>query len=298
MTAFGLAEDVIAGLYDRSHTESRRVTQAPASSAIAAVVFDWGRDHDRLRLPRAARGPAGGLRRGGDSDSPKPRPRIDMGARPNATTCERCRPCRIAGLWTERHGAAWSEADVDRLHDAVEPKMRAAALDCARLIPGVAELVADLRAQGVKIGSTTGYTRLMMADILPLAAEQGYAPDVVVCAGETGPRPAVAADDVEGSGRAGRWPGPGLRQGRRRRRRDRGGAGGRPGRSACRPRATASAWTRRPRRSCPPPNAPRRIASSAKALQDAGAHYVVESVADLGPVLASLQARIQQGERP
>ncbi len=25
----------------------------------------------------------------------------------------------------------------------------------------------------------------MMADILPLAAEQGYAPQVVVCAGET-----------------------------------------------------------------------------------------------------------------
>jgi phosphonoacetaldehyde hydrolase len=37
----------------------------------------------------------------------------------------------------------------------------------------------------VKIGSCTGYTREMMADILPAAAAQGYAPDLLVCAGDT-----------------------------------------------------------------------------------------------------------------
>ncbi|WP_369825765.1 phosphonoacetaldehyde hydrolase [Caulobacter sp. BP25] len=92
---------------------------------------------------------------------------------------------RVAEAWRARHGQTSDEADVDHLHDAVEPKMRAAARDCAALIPGAASLVADLRARGVRIGSTTGYTRPMMADILPLAADQGYAPDVVVCAGET-----------------------------------------------------------------------------------------------------------------
>ncbi len=46
-------------------------------------------------------------------------------------------------------------------------------------------MVAELRALGVKIGAGTGYTREMMADILPSAARQGYAPDMVVCAGET-----------------------------------------------------------------------------------------------------------------
>jgi phosphonoacetaldehyde hydrolase len=45
--------------------------------------------------------------------------------------------------------------------------------------------VASLRVLGVRIGSGTGYTREMMADILPMAARQGYAPDVVICAGET-----------------------------------------------------------------------------------------------------------------
>jgi phosphonoacetaldehyde hydrolase len=45
--------------------------------------------------------------------------------------------------------------------------------------------VASVRALGVRIGSGTGYTREMMADILPAAARQGYEPEVVVCAGET-----------------------------------------------------------------------------------------------------------------
>jgi len=37
----------------------------------------------------------------------------------------------------------------------------------------------------VKIGSCTGYTREMMEAILPAAAAQGYAPDCLVCAGDT-----------------------------------------------------------------------------------------------------------------
>jgi phosphonoacetaldehyde hydrolase len=42
-----------------------------------------------------------------------------------------------------------------------------------------------LRALGVRIGSGTGYTRAMMAEIMANAAANGYAPEVVVCAGET-----------------------------------------------------------------------------------------------------------------
>ena len=63
--------------------------------------------------------------------------------------------------------------------------MTTAAAHAATLIPGAAETVAELRALGVRIGSGTGYTREMMAPILARAAEQGYSPDVVVCAGET-----------------------------------------------------------------------------------------------------------------
>jgi len=91
----------------------------------------------------------------------------------------------MASRWRDAKGALASEADVDRLYQRLVPAMTAAAAKATRLIPGAADAVAQLRALGVRIGSGTGYTREMMADILPSAAEQGYAPDVVVCAGET-----------------------------------------------------------------------------------------------------------------
>jgi len=55
----------------------------------------------------------------------------------------------------------------------------------SELIPGVAAAVAELRARGLWIASSTGYTRQMMVPVLKRAAEQGYAPDHVVCSGET-----------------------------------------------------------------------------------------------------------------
>jgi phosphonoacetaldehyde hydrolase len=91
----------------------------------------------------------------------------------------------VAPRWAALKGAPASEADVARLYHRLEPAMKAAAAKSSRLIPGAASVVEQLRALGVRIGSGTGYTREMMTDILPAAAAQGYAPEVVVCAGET-----------------------------------------------------------------------------------------------------------------
>jgi len=44
----------------------------------------------------------------------------------------------------------------------------------------VVETVSALRRQGIKIGSTTGYTSQMMELVLPKAAEQGYSPDYCI----------------------------------------------------------------------------------------------------------------------
>jgi len=63
--------------------------------------------------------------------------------------------------------------------------MRDAAAQAAGLIPGAAQTVATLRAAAIKVASSTGYTREMMAPVLVRAAEQGYAPDHLVCANET-----------------------------------------------------------------------------------------------------------------
>lgn len=92
---------------------------------------------------------------------------------------------RISAAWTAHSGAPATEADVDALFARVGALMRTAANACSDLIPGAAEQAARLRAAGVAIGSCTGYTREMMQDILPRAAEQGYSPDVLVCAGDT-----------------------------------------------------------------------------------------------------------------
>src|SRR4029079_15144665 len=75
------------------------------------------------------------------------------------------------------------ERDIDAVFEIFLPMNIAAAKDHSRLIAGTAETVARLREGGLKIGTTTGYTHEIMDAILPLAAEQGFAPDSVVCTG-------------------------------------------------------------------------------------------------------------------
>lgn len=89
---------------------------------------------------------------------------------------------RIASAWADAQGHASDEAAVDRVYEVFLPLNEKVVADYADLVPGAAEVVAELRARGLKIGSTTGYTRSIMERVLPLAAKQGYAPDNLVCA--------------------------------------------------------------------------------------------------------------------
>ncbi|WP_419255273.1 phosphonoacetaldehyde hydrolase [Caulobacter sp. ErkDOM-YI] len=266
-------------------------------NAIKAVVFDWA----GTVIDFGCRAPVVALIQVfGDNavEITDAEARIDMGKAKRDHIRALLAMPRIAGCWREAHGVPATEADVSRLHDAVEPMMRAAARDAALLIPGAAELSARLRSDGVRIGSCTGYTRAMMADILPLAAEQGYSPDVVVCAGETregrpsplmmwkalvdlGAWPAgacVKIDDatvgIDEGLAAGAWV-VGL-----------SASGNGVGLS----REALAALSQGER--------DRRIAAAAQALERSGAHYVVDSVADLGPVLDDIAARITAGETP
>lgn len=92
---------------------------------------------------------------------------------------------RIAQAWTAARGQAPAEDDAARIFSALGPLMRDAGAQRTTLIPGALAAYLALRSAGVSVGSTTGYTREMMEPILGGAAAQGYAPDVVVCAGET-----------------------------------------------------------------------------------------------------------------
>jgi phosphonoacetaldehyde hydrolase len=77
------------------------------------------------------------------------------------------------------------------MYDEFLPLQSLVLAEGCEVIPGVPAAIAELRRRGLKIGSTTGYTRALMDYVIPAAAAGGYAPDVVVCVDEvTAGRPA------------------------------------------------------------------------------------------------------------
>jgi phosphonoacetaldehyde hydrolase len=86
----------------------------------------------------------------------------------------------VAERWQAVHQRTVTEADLDRMYaDSVVVQSERVAAH-ADLIPGTLETVAWCRAHGLKIGSTTGYSRAVMDVLQPLARAAGYAPDAVI----------------------------------------------------------------------------------------------------------------------
>lgn len=90
----------------------------------------------------------------------------------------------VAAAWRARHGRKPNEADIDAIFEVFEPMNIASVKDHSDLIPGALASVKALQARGIRIGSTTGYTRPIMDELAPLAAAAGYAPEIIVCAGD------------------------------------------------------------------------------------------------------------------
>jgi len=97
---------------------------------------------------------------------------------------------RLAAEWVRVHGRPHTEADIDAIYEKFEPALFASLENYANPLPNVLDVVAWIREQGIKIGSSTGYTRAMMDVVAPIAAKNGYAPDFI-----------VAPDEVNGRGR-------------------------------------------------------------------------------------------------
>ncbi|MCT4656995.1 MAG: phosphonoacetaldehyde hydrolase [Cohaesibacter sp.] len=87
----------------------------------------------------------------------------------------------IADQWSAQYGAAPSDTDVDKVYEVFVPMNEKVAADYADLVPGALDVVNYLRDKKIKIGSTTGYTRSIMEHVIPVAKEQGYEPDNLVC---------------------------------------------------------------------------------------------------------------------
>jgi len=91
---------------------------------------------------------------------------------------------RVAGVWRDTYGHLPTDADVQAMYDEFLPLQKATLADNSEVIPGVCDAVAECRRLGLKIGSTTGYTRELMQVVAPIAARGGYSPDVIVCSDE------------------------------------------------------------------------------------------------------------------
>lgn len=84
---------------------------------------------------------------------------------------------RISAAWKQTHGSDWTEDDVETIYSHFEPELLSTLVGYSQVKPGVLDTVAKLRAMGLAIGSTTGYTDVMMDIVVKAAAEQGYVPD-------------------------------------------------------------------------------------------------------------------------
>jgi phosphonoacetaldehyde hydrolase len=258
--------------------------------AFDLVIFDWaGTMVDfGCRAPIAALVEAFARRGVALQESAA---RVDMGkAKTDHVRALLARP-EVRSAWTAATGAAPGEDDVGALMYELGPLMRVAAAEAAELVPGVVDTVAALRAAGIKIASSTGYTREMMEPVLVRAAEQGYAPDHLVCANETlhgRPSPLMiykACLDL------GAWPFSRVVKV------DDAEAGIAEGRAAGCFTVGVSASGNEIGLSRPAFDAldaderERRLRMSSRRLKDAGADIVIQTVADLLPALIQASAR-------
>lgn len=204
----------------------------------------------------------------------------------------------VAQQWREKYARPCLEEDIDSMYEEFLPLQKATLSDHSDLIPGVAEAIQQCREMGLGIGSSTGYTRELMEVVVPSACQQGYEPDCVLCS-EDAPqgRPApyllyeaamrldvypmwslVKVDDtpvgIEAGRNAGCWTVGITRTGN--------GVG----------LSLAEVD------SLSPEELTARCDRAGEKLQAAGAHFLLESVADLPSLLLEIDRRSVEGERP
>jgi phosphonoacetaldehyde hydrolase len=200
--------------------------------------------------------------------------------------------------WHDKFNRAPAEKDVESLYAEFLPLQMECLPVYSQVLDGVAGTVENLRSKGIKIGSTTGYTRPMLEELLVSAAKQGYRPDKSLCPEDVGagrPHPYMcfqlavslhvyplwecakigdtASDMAEGRN-AGMWT-IGISR-----------TGNLVGLSE-------AEWL-----ALDPAERERRVKAATEALQKSGAHYVAENVAGCLPILDEIEVRLRNGSRP
>jgi phosphonoacetaldehyde hydrolase len=205
---------------------------------------------------------------------------------------------RVADAFRAKYGHAPGEAEIDRFYEKFLPLQRAVLKEHAQVIDGAVEALAAFRARGLAIGSSTGYTRELMDVVMPAAERQGLRVDAMLCASdvkEGRPAPFMCflnairlgawpmwsmvkigdtIADVEEGRNAGMWT---IALSR---------SGNEIGLSADEQRAL------------PAGELATRVRAAEERLRAAGAHYVVETLAEAPAIVDLIAARAERNERP
>lgn len=92
----------------------------------------------------------------------------------------------VRTAWQASAGTPPTERDVDDVYLRFIPLQLSCLSEYSALIPGVLDAVKRFRQRGLKIGSTTGYTRSMLDLLLRESAGRGYQPDCAVSPEDVG----------------------------------------------------------------------------------------------------------------
>jgi phosphonoacetaldehyde hydrolase len=200
--------------------------------------------------------------------------------------------------WIKAHGSEPTRENLDRLYEEFTPLQMEVLKRHSDVIPGVPEVVKELRARGIKIANTTGFDTGMMTDLIRLAGEGGYTPDLWVCPDQVGkgrPAPWMAFHaaktlnvypmstfvkvgdtlaDVEEAKAAGMWSVSVLRH---------GNEVGLSKEALEKLSAAEQASV---------------IGAARARLAAKGPNYIINATADLIPVVDDITARIVRGEKP
>jgi phosphonoacetaldehyde hydrolase len=170
------------------------------------------------------------------------------------------------------------------------------------LLPGVGELCKGWQKQGIQIGVTTGFTRAMLDLLLAGAATQGFVPDTH-CAGDEVemPRP-TAYMVIKNLERMGVYNIENAML--RTIKVDDTVSGAGEGAPLCW-RVAVSKWSNyvadswdAVRKMSTAELADRERASKEKLVKESGAHYVIDDLQDMPAVIADVNTRLANGERP
>ena len=153
---------------------------------IKAVVFDWA----GTMIDHGSRAPAIVFveifnRQGIEISFAQAREPMGMAKREHIAAITEMP--EVKSQWLAKFDRDCEDEDIDQMYEQFLPLQKETLRNHSQLIEGAAEAADTCRAMGLKIGSSTGYTRELMIDVKAKAKEQGYEPDITLCA-EDAPR--------------------------------------------------------------------------------------------------------------